>query len=127
MQLVDLFASSLVGQADEVAIEFERANGRLATLRFGDLHARSNRLAHLLARRGLQPGDRLAVYLANRIEFVDVLLACLKLGVILVPINILYREREITHIVADARPRMVVTERAAFESFPGSTCWTSTS
>jgi malonyl-CoA/methylmalonyl-CoA synthetase len=119
MQLVDLFASSLVGQADEVAIEFERANGRLATLRFGDLHARSNRLAHLLARRGLQPGDRLGVYLANRIEFVDVLLACLKLGVILVPINILYREREITHIVADASPRLVVTERAAFESFPG--------
>ena len=118
MQLVDLFASSLVGQADEVAIEFERANGRIATLRFGDLNARSNRLAHLLARRGLEPGDRLAVYLANRIEFVDVLLACLKLGVILVPINILYREREISHIVADARPRMVVTERAAFESFP---------
>jgi malonyl-CoA/methylmalonyl-CoA synthetase len=119
MQLVDLFASSLVGQADEVAIEFERANGRLATLRFGELHARSNRLAHLLTRRGLQPGDRLAVYLPNRIEFVDVLLACLKLGVILVPINILYREREITHIVADARPRLVVTERAAFDSFAG--------
>ena len=34
MQLVDLFASSLVGQADEVAVEFERANGRIAT-RFG--------------------------------------------------------------------------------------------
>jgi malonyl-CoA/methylmalonyl-CoA synthetase len=119
MQLVDLFASSLVGQADEVAVEFERANGRMASLRFGDLHARSNRLAHLLARRGLEPGDRLAVYLANRIEFVDVLLACLKLGVILVPINILYREREISHILADARPRVVVTERASFESFPG--------
>ena len=119
MQLVDLFASSLVGQADEVAVEFERANGRMATLRFGDLHARSNRLAHLLARRGLEPGDRLAVYLANRIEFVDVLLACLKLGVILVPINILYREREISHILADSRPRVVVTERSSFESFPG--------
>jgi acyl-CoA synthetase (AMP-forming)/AMP-acid ligase II len=109
MQLVDLFASSLVGQADEVAVEFERANGRMARLTFGDLHARSNRLAHLLARRGLEPGDRLAVYLANRIEFVDVLLACLKLGVILVPINILYREREISHILADAGPRAVVT------------------
>lgn len=119
MQLVDLFASSLVGQADEVAVEFERANSRMATLRFGDLHARSNRLAHLLARRGLEPGDRLAVYLANRIEFVDVLLACLKLGVILVPINILYREREISHILADSRPRVVVTERSSFESFPG--------
>jgi malonyl-CoA/methylmalonyl-CoA synthetase len=119
MQLVDLFASSLVGQADEVAIEFERSNGRPATLKFGELDARSNRLAHLLTRRGVRRGDRLAVYLANRIEFIDVLLACLKLGVILVPINILYREREITHILGDATPRLVVTIAAAFESFPG--------
>jgi malonyl-CoA/methylmalonyl-CoA synthetase len=119
MQLVDLFASSLVGQAGEVAVEFERQNGRPGTLTFGDLHLRSNRLAHLLTRRGVQRGDRLAVYLANRIEFIDVLLACLKLGVIVVPINILYREREISHILADATPRMVVTASAAFGSFPG--------
>src|SRR5215211_2438736 len=119
MQLADLFASSLVGQAADVAIEFERANGRLATLTFGDLHARSNRLAHLLTRRGLQAGDRVGVYLANRIEFIDVLLACLKLGLIVVPINVLYREREIAHIVHDASPRLVVAARDAFAAFPG--------
>jgi len=32
-----------------------------------------------------------------------------KLGVIFVPINILYREREIAHIVSDAEPKAVVT------------------
>jgi malonyl-CoA/methylmalonyl-CoA synthetase len=118
MQLVDLFASSLIGQADEVAIEFERANGRLATLTFGDLHTRSNRVAHLLTRRGLQPGDRVAVYLPNRIEFIDVLLACLKSGFIFVPINVLYREREIGHIVGDASPRLVVAAGDALDAFP---------
>ena len=30
---------------------------------------------------------------------IDLYLACVKLGVIFVPINILYREREITHIL----------------------------
>jgi malonyl-CoA/methylmalonyl-CoA synthetase len=119
MQLADLFSSSLLGQADDVAIEYERAEGELATLRFGDLHARSNRLAHALASRGLQPGDRVGVYLSNRVEFVDLLLACLKLGLVLVPINILYREREIAHILDDAQPRIVVTTRDAFAAFEG--------
>ena len=118
MQLVDLFASSLAGQAEDVAIEFERVNGRPATLRFGDLNARSNRLAHLLTRRGFAAGDRVGVYLANRIEFIDLLLACLKIGLILVPINILYREREITNIIGDAEPRMVVTTTDAVDAFP---------
>jgi malonyl-CoA/methylmalonyl-CoA synthetase len=117
MQLADLFASSLLGQADDVAIEYERDDGELATLRFGDLHARSNRLARALARRGLQTGDRVAVYLSNRVEFVDLLLACIKLGLVLVPINILYRGREIGHILGDAQPRVVVTTRNGFGAF----------
>jgi malonyl-CoA/methylmalonyl-CoA synthetase len=104
MQLADLFAASLSGQAGEPAIEVDTASGGTETLTFGDLDARSNRLARLLTRHGLCRGDRLAVYLANRLEFVDVLLASVKLGLVLVPINILYREREIAHILGDAEP-----------------------
>jgi malonyl-CoA/methylmalonyl-CoA synthetase len=119
MQLADLFAASLVGQAGDVGIEVEASGSGLETLTFGDLHARSNRLARLLGRRGFRPGDRVGVYLANRLEVIDLLLACVKLGLVLVPINILYREREITHILADAEPRAVVTTRDAFEGFAG--------
>ena len=36
---------------------------------------------------------------------IDLYLACVKLGVIFVPINILYRDREIAHILHDAEPR----------------------
>ena len=121
MHLADLFASSLIGQAGDEAIEYEPAGGGLATLTFGDLEARSNRLAHALGRRGLRAGDRVAVYLSNRLEFVDLLLACVKLGLVLVPINILYREREITHILTDAQPRVVITTREKFPAFEGAT------
>ena len=41
---------------------------------------------------------------------IDLYLAAVKLGVIFVPINILYREREIAHITGDAEPRFVITE-----------------
>ena len=40
---------------------------------------------------------------------IDLFLACVKLGVIFVPVNILYREREIAHIVGDAEPAAVIT------------------
>ena len=71
MQLIDLFESSLVGQRDEIALEYARAGEAPVTLTFGELNARSHRLARLLESRGLRAGDRLAVCLANRIEFID--------------------------------------------------------
>jgi malonyl-CoA/methylmalonyl-CoA synthetase len=124
MQLIDLFAASLVGQRDEIAIEADEPDGRRQTFTFGELDTRSSRLARLLARRGVRTGDRLGVFLSNRVEFIDVVLACCKLGIILVPINILYREREITHIVGDAEPRAVVTSRGSMELVAGlATAW----
>jgi malonyl-CoA/methylmalonyl-CoA synthetase len=118
MQLADLFAGSLIGQRDDVALEVDAADGRTASFTFGELDARSNRLAGLLTRRGVASGDRFGIYLPNRLEFIDLLLACVKLGIILVPINILYREREICHIVGDAQPRAVVATPDAFPLFP---------
>ncbi len=68
-------------------------------------------MAHALDRRGITQGDRVCVYLANRIEMIDLFLACVKLGAIFVPINILYREREMSHILADAEPKLLITEK----------------
>src|SRR6266436_3336966 len=82
---------------------------------FGEIDARSNRMARTLGARGLVKGDRVCVYLANSIEMIDVYLACVKLGVIFVPINILYRDREMAHILHDAEPAAPVSD-AAFDS-----------
>jgi len=111
MNLLHLFDLSLIARRDEPALEWE---GRTYT--FGEMEARSNRVANALRARGFVKGDRLGVYLANRIELIDLFLACVKLGVIFVPINILYREREIAHITADAEPRAVIGEDELFTS-----------
>jgi len=115
VNLLHLFDLSLIERADEVAIEWA---GERYT--FGEIEARSNRAAHALLARGFERGDRLCVYLANRIELIDLFLACVKLGVIFVPINVLYREREIAHIVGDAEPRLVVDEGNVDEVAGGS-------
>lgn len=126
MQLSDLFDLSLVGRRAVPALDVERLDGSVETFTFGNIDARSNRMARLLEARGVRPGDRLALYLPNRVEFIDLFLACVKLGVIVVPINILYREREIAHIVADAEPNAVVAGGdAAITSLfpPGAAVW----
>ena len=105
MNLLHLFDLSLVNRRDEPALEWA---GESFT--FGEIERRSNRTANALRARGFVRGDRLCVHLANRIELIDLFLACVKLGVIFVPINVLYREREIAHIVGDAEPRATITE-----------------
>ncbi len=109
MQLVDIFDLSLVGRAEKTALEHEIRGGGTETLTFGEIEARSNRLARLLEKRGIARGDRLGFFMPNRVEFIDLFLACIKIGAIVVPINILYREREIGHILTDAEPKAVVT------------------
>src|SRR2546426_188615 len=109
MQLTDLFDLSLIGRASITALEYDSAADDLAQFTFGELETRSNRVARLLNQRGFVRGDRLGFCLPNRVEFIDLFLACIKLGVIVVPINVLYREREIGHIVNDAEPKAIVT------------------
>lgn len=121
MQLTDLFNLSLVGRSAVTALEYDDAEGRIALLTFGEIDQRSDRVARLLDAQGFVRGDRLAIFLANRVEFIDLLLACLKLGVIIVPINILYREREIAHIVSDAEPKAVVSTQESRSWFPDGT------
>ena len=105
MTLPELLDRSLVNRKQETALEF-----RGQTFTFGELDARSNRLARLLASRGLRPGDRVCVYLANCVEMIDLFLACAKSGLIFVPVNILYREREISHILRDAEPAAMISD-----------------
>jgi malonyl-CoA/methylmalonyl-CoA synthetase len=113
MRLTDLFDLSLRGRADTPALEFGHD-----TYTFGELDNRSNRLAHFLTAQGFAPGDRVCVYLPNCIEMIDLYLACVKAGVIFVPINILYRDWERSHILADAEPRAVVSDEPFLASAP---------
>ena len=110
MQLGDLFDLSLIGRPDVTGLEYDTPDG-VRSLTFGEIDIRANRMAHALAARGMTRGDRLCVHLQNRIEFLDLFLACIRSGVIFVPVNVLYREREIAHIVADAEPRLSITSR----------------
>src|SRR5881394_205621 len=113
MTLTQLFDLSLRGRRDTPALEFA---GTVYT--FGEIDDRSNRMAQYLLSRGLKAGDRLCLQLPNCLEIIDLYLACVKLGVIFVPINVLYKDREIAHIVRDAEPALFLQEAPDASGFP---------
>lgn len=104
MTLTDLFNLSFAGRREQTALEFQ---GREFT--FGEINARADRVADALAAQGFEAGDRLAVQLANCVESIDLFLACTRLGIVFVPVNVLYKEREVSHILSDSEPRLFVT------------------
>ncbi|HEY6220520.1 MAG TPA: AMP-binding protein, partial [Gemmatimonadaceae bacterium] len=121
MNLDEFFRPSLSGRARKQALVTADGAGRETPWTFGDIDARANRVASWLVGQGFSRGDRICVYLPNRIEFLDLFLAATRLGLIFVPMNVLYREREARHIVGDAEPKAVVTTADAIANLPAGT------
>jgi acyl-CoA synthetase (AMP-forming)/AMP-acid ligase II len=70
-------------------------------LTFSELHSRVERIAAALSQRGLRTGDRLAVILPNGPEYIELVYACSRLGVIVVPLNTRYSSREIDRVLKE--------------------------
>ncbi len=83
-----------------------------SSLTYASLFAAADRLAAGLQQWGLGKGDRVAFFIGSRPELVIAYLAVIRLGAIVVPINLRYRRLEIGHILSDCTPRLLVTEEA---------------
>lgn len=66
-------------------------------------------MAGSLAAAGLRAGDRVAVLSTPRPEYLVTLLAAFRLGAVWVGLNPKYTYRELAHVVADSRPRLILS------------------
>jgi fatty-acyl-CoA synthase len=76
------------------------------------LDRQADELAAGLSRLGVGHGDRVGLLLMNRPEFIEVTMACMKLGAIGVPINVRFTPPELAYVVGNADCRVLVTEQA---------------
>jgi len=79
----------------------------------GELEELTRLAAGGLRRLGLRRGDRLVWSTQSSLPAVVVNIAALRLGLVVVPVNPAYTERELTHIVGDVRPAAAVVDDAA--------------
>jgi len=72
------------------------------------MNRRVNQLAHSLTALGLEKGDKVAVFLENCIEIVELFLATAKTGIIMVPINFRLAGPEVEYIVNNSDAKALV-------------------
>jgi acyl-CoA synthetase (AMP-forming)/AMP-acid ligase II len=90
------------------SVAIEEDGGRQLTYR--ELDVRTNRIANMLAGLGVREGDRVAYYILNRLEAVDLMVACAKIGAVAAPLNFRLSEADLLGILSNARPAVVVTQ-----------------
>jgi len=79
-----------------------------AGLSYAALDDRSARLATLLREKGVAPGDRVGVMLPNVPEFPVAYYGVLRAGGIVVPMNVLLKEREVAFYLEDSGARLLL-------------------
>jgi len=75
---------------------------------YSDLHRRANRTSCWLQSLGIEKGDRVAAMMTNCPEFIEIYLACSRLGAIFVPINFRLAVPELDFTLKSSRPRLFV-------------------
>jgi acyl-CoA synthetase (AMP-forming)/AMP-acid ligase II len=107
--LDDLLRAGLEASSDEIAIR-----SAVRELTWRELDEASSALAGGYRGLGLEPGDRLASLVPNRIDLVIHYLACFRAGVVATPLNYRYTAKEIDHAleVSGAAALLVHVERA---------------
>jgi fatty-acyl-CoA synthase len=100
-----------------VAWDDDRHETRIS---YGALVERSERLSGALAAAGVRRGDRVALLMTNRVEFVVTYFASVRIGAILVPINTRFAPAEIAFVLRDSGARhLVMIDRFRSADFLG--------
>jgi len=75
---------------------------------WAELDQHTSRLANGLLELGLSKGDRVGLLAPNSLEYLEVVIACLRLGVIIVPLNHRLTANELRYMVKHSGCRIVV-------------------
>lgn len=79
---------------------------------FGELYARSQRVAAALYEAGLRRGDGVAVILANRPEFLEITWGCQLSGLYYTAVNTHFTPGEVAYVIGDSEAKAVFVDRS---------------
>src|SRR6185369_13789530 len=100
---VDHVARHAYASPDAVAIRFEDRS-----ITWSELNERVRRVAAGFLAAGVEKGDRIAILMTNRPEFVEVALAANAIGAIGVPLNFRLAPHEAAYILGHSAAKVVV-------------------
>src|SRR6185312_7942425 len=108
---------------DKPALWIVEESGEERKLSFAQMSARSNQVANWLRAQGARRGDRVLLMLNNEVPLWESMLACIKLGVVLIPCSNLLTPQDLRDRMLRGDVRHVIVGAANVEKFaevPGS-------
>lgn len=96
-----------------VLLDLSAAGDDARWCRADELEEMTRRRAEALIGLGLRPGDRVLWSTASSLRAVVANIAALRAGLVVVPVNPAYTERELAHVVADVRPAAAIVDDPA--------------
>ena len=105
MNIAEAFGKTFRKFPEKLSIEFDE---KQAT--FGEIDATTNRIANRLRDLGVKKGDRIAQYVPNGFELIYTAVSSFKLGAIVVPMNVAFKEKEIRYFLQDSGAKAIVTD-----------------
>lgn len=110
--LYQLFQQAFANALQQVAIETDAGQ----TWTFAEVDAESARMANWLDSLGLLPGDRVMVQVEKSVPSLLFYLACLRAGLVYVPLNSAYQSAELAYFIENAAPRVLVGDPAQIDT-----------
>jgi amino acid adenylation domain-containing protein len=101
----ELFEEQVAATPTATAVAFD---GRHLT--FDELNRRANRIAWLLRREGIGPGAFVGILMEKSLDLVPAVLGVVKAGAAYIPLDPLYPADRIEFMIADAQPRILLTQ-----------------
>lgn len=101
--LVSDVATTVTAHAEETALWYDGQG-----VSYDAFWSQVRQFSGALRERGVEPGDRVAIYLPNLPQFVVGFFGTLHAGGVVVPMNPQYKAREIEHLLADSEARVVL-------------------
>jgi long-chain acyl-CoA synthetase len=80
------------------------------------LNAAANKVANTLRSLGVHQGDRVSMWLPNCPEFITSFYGILKVGAVVVPMNILFKAREIEYLLSNSEAKVLITVAPCLET-----------
>jgi long-chain acyl-CoA synthetase len=116
MNIFDALANTAGRFGNKEAIVFDQR-----AISYDELHASARRLSsELVKRAGVEPGDRIALFLPNRPEFAIAYYAAAGAGAIAASLNVMLKRDELRFILNDCEPKVLITTRELLEQVPQS-------
>lgn len=100
-----------------VALKLVEADGTSCSVTYAEMSARSSQVASWLSSIGAGKGDRLLLMLGNQVELWETLLACIKLGVVVIPATSLLTTADLDDRIKRGGVGFVVTASADADKF----------